>query len=208
MLIRPTPKYKSGQAFIITETLLLVMSARFTSIGEGRTISLLFILKDGPLILKEMKSVIPNAQTLRQRLDQMRRERLVRISVVKDVHKQVRAELTDLGLEVAEMFSDVDRSLLPDKRFEDKSIDMRHFDNVIRMLHDKNYVVQKELRDAIGTFDTVIRVLKAMESDGIVDRVDNREGGREIRYSLTPIGRKIADVYQSIYKKISSNGIL
>ena len=204
MLIRPTPKYKSGQAFIITETLLLVMSAGFTSIGEGRTISLLFILKDGPLILKEMKSVIPNAQTLRQRLDQMRRERLVRISVVKDVHKQVRAELTDLGLEVAEMFSDVDRSLLPNKRLEDKSIDMRHFDNVIRMLHGKNYVVQKELRDAIGTFDTVIRVLKAMESDGIVNRVDNREGGREIRYSLTPAGKKIADVYQSVYKKMTS----
>ncbi len=204
MLIRPTPKYNSGQAFIITETLLLVMSAGFTSIGEGRTISLLFILKDEPLILKDMKTVIPNAQTLRQRLDQMRREGLVRISVIKDVHKQVRAELTDLGLEVAEMFSDVDSSLLPDKRLEDKSIDMRHFDNVIRMLHGKNYVVQKELRDAIGTFDTVIRVLKAMESDDIVNRVDNREGGREIRYSLTPAGKKIADVYQSVYKKMTS----
>ncbi len=180
------------------------MSAGFTSIGEGRTISLLFILKDEPLILKDMKTVIPNAQTLRQRLDQMRREGLVRISVIKDVHKQVRAELTDLGLEVAEMFSDVDRSLLPNKRLEDKSIDMRHFDNVIRMLHGKNYVIQKELRDAIGTFDTVIRVLKAMESDDIVNRVDNREGGREIRYSLTPAGKKIADVYQSVYKKMTS----
>ena len=175
-----------------------------TSIGEGRTIAILLMLKDGPLIMKDLKGVIPNAQTLRNRLELMESDGLINISVVTVNHKQVVASLTDLGREAAMLFSMVDLSVSPDKELSEKSIDMRHFDTVIRMLRGKEYVVQRELRDSIGTFDTVIRVLEKMESEGLVDRVDNRKGGREIRYSLTPMGVRIADVYENLYQKIES----
>ena len=42
-----------------------------------------------------------------------------------------------------------------------------------------------------------------MEKDGLVIKVDNRQGGWEIRYSLTPLGRQIADVFQTVHSKIS-----
>ena len=173
-----------------------------TSVGEGRTIALLLMLRDGPLIMKDLKAVIPNAQTLRNRLEMMESDGLINISVVTVNHKQVVASLTDLGREAVMLFSMVDLSVSPGKELSEKSIDMKHFDTVVRMLRGKEYVVQRELRDSIGTFDTVIRVLERMESEGIVNKVDNRKGGREIRYSLTSAGRSIADVYQNIYNKI------
>ena len=38
------------------------------------------------------------------------------------------------------------------------------------------------------------KVLSSMEEDGLIDRTDNRIGGREIGYSLTPLGIIISEV--------------
>ena len=174
----------------------------FTSIGEGRTVSLILALKDGPLIMKDLKHILTNSQTLRGRLDRMEGDGLIRVSISLDGHKFVVAELTELGKDVAMLFTMTNLLVSPGKEVGEKSIDMKHFDTVIRLLRGKEYMVQREIVKNIKTFDTVIRVLDAMESDGLVVKEEAHEGVRQIRYSLTPLGEQIADVFESVHQKM------
>ena len=174
----------------------------FTSIGEGRTVSLILALKDGPLIMKDLKHILTNSQTLRGRLDRMEGDGLIRVSISLDGHKFVVAELTELGKDVAMLFTMTNLLVSPGKEVGEKSIDMKHFDTVVRLLRGKEYMVQREIVKNIKTFDTVIRVLDAMESDGLVIKEESHEGVRQIRYSLTPLGEQIADVFESVHQKM------
>lgn len=174
----------------------------FTSIGEGRTVSLILALKDGPLIMKDLKHILTNSQTLRGRLDRMEGDGLIRVSISLDGHKFVVAELTELGKDVAMLFTMTNLLVSPGKEVGEKSIDMKHFDTVVRLLRGKEYMVQREIVKNIKTFDTVIRVLDAMESDGLVIKEEAHEGVRQIRYSLTPLGEQIADVFESVHQKM------
>ena len=174
----------------------------FTSIGEGRTVSLILALKDGPLIMKDLKHILTNSQTLRGRLDRMEGDGLIRVSISLDGHKYVVAELTELGKDVAMLFTMTNLLVSPGKDIRGKSIDMKHFDTVVRLLRGKEYMVQMDIVKNIKTFDTVIRVLDAMESDGLLIKEEIHEGCRQIRYSLTPLGEQIADVFESVHQKM------
>jgi len=177
-------------------------AGRSTSIGEGRTIALLMMLREGPLIAKDLKAVIPNYQTLKARLERMESDGLVRLSVIQKGHKQVSVELTDLGRDAALVLSMAGAVVSRDRPVPETSLDMRHFDTVVRMLRGKPYVVQGDIRREIGTYDTVVRVLDRMVGESLVVREDSRDGWREIRYSLTPLGRQVSDAFQSVYEKI------
>ena len=163
---------------------------------------MILALKDGPLIMKDLKHILTNSQTLRGRLDRMEGDGLIRVSISLDGHKFVVAELTELGKDVAMLFTMTNLLVSPGKEVGEKSIDMKHFDTVVRLLRGKEYMVQREIVKNIKTFDTVIRVLNAMESDGIVIKEEAHEGVRQIRYSLTPLGEQIADVFESVHQKM------
>ena len=181
----------------------------FTSIGEGRTIALLLALKDAPapLILKDLLPIMNHTQTLRSRIDRMQSEGLVNVDVILEAHKKVAVSLTDLGKEAALLFSMANLSVSPGKELKEKSLDLKHADPILRMLCGKEYVVQKDIIGMLHSYDTVIKVLSVMEKDGLVIREDNRQGGWEIRYSLTPLGRQIADVFQTVHSKISRRAV-
>ncbi len=176
----------------------------FTSIGEGRTIALLLALKDAPapLILKDLLPIVNHTQTLRSRIDRMESEGLVDVELLLESHKKVAVSLTDTGREIALLFAMANLSVSPGKELREKSLDLKHADPILRMLCGKEYVVQKDIVGMLHSYDVVIKVLSRMGEDGLVIRTDNREGGWEIRYSLTPLGRQIADVYQNIHSKI------
>lgn len=178
----------------------------FTSIGEGRTIALLLALKDapGPLIIKDLLPILKHTQTLRTRIDRMRSEGLTEVKVLTEPHKRVEIALTDKGKEIALLFSMANLSVSPGKKLKDKSLDMKHADPILRILWGKEYTVQKEFVDVLHSYDVIVKVLSVMESDGLITAEDNREGGREFRYRLTPLGRQIADVYQTVHGKIGS----
>ncbi len=163
---------------------------------------MILALKDGPLIMKDLKHILTNSQTLRGRLDRMEGDGLIRVSISLDGHKFVVAELTELGKDVAMLFTMTNLLVSPGKEVGEKSIDMKHFDTVVRLLRGKEYMVQREIVKNIKTFDTVIRVLDAMESDGLVVKEEAHEGVRQIRYSLTPLGEQIADVFESVHQKM------
>lgn len=173
-----------------------------TSIGNGRTIALMLKLRDGPCIMKDLKEIVLNFQSLKIRLNEMEKDGLVNVTTSLDGHKYVVVELTDLGKEIAMLFSITNMAVSPNKNISEKSIDMKHFDTVVRLLRGKEYMVQREIVKNIKTFDTVIRVLDAMESDGLVIKEEVHEGVRQIRYSLTPLGEQIADVFESVHQKM------
>ena len=178
----------------------------FTSISEGRTIAILLALKDSdkPLIMKDLLPFINHTQTLRSRLDDMEEEGLVNLLIVREGHKHVDVWLTDMGKDVALLFSMADMLVSPECDIAGKSLDLKHADTILRMMNDKDFVVQKEILEVIHSHEAVTKVLSSMEEDGLIIRTDNRIGGREIRYSLTPLGETIAQVYERVYQRIRS----
>ena len=158
----------------------------------------------GPLIIKDLLPVINHTQSLRSRIDRMESEGLVEVKLVLESHKKIEISLTETGKEAALLFSMANLSVSPGKSIREKSLDLKHADPILRVLRGKEYAVQKEFVEVLHSYDVVVKVLKAMEDDGLVIKEDNRKGGREIRYSLTPLGRQIADVYQTVHGKIST----
>ena len=178
----------------------------FTTISEGRTIAILLALRDSdkPIIMKDLLPIINHTQTLRTRLDDMEEEGLVNLLVVREGHKHVDVWLTDMGRDIALMFSLADMLVSPECDITGKSLDLKHADAILRMMNGKDFVVQKEILEVIHSHEAVTKVLSSMEEDGLIIRTDNRIGGREIRYSLTPLGEIISEVYQSVYGRIRS----
>ncbi len=54
-------------------------------------------------------------------------------------------------------------------------------------------------------YDTVTRALERMGAEELVERVDNREGRRENRYSLTRRGTRVADAFLQVHRLIVKN---
>lgn len=178
----------------------------YTIMGESRILSILLALKDakGPIILKDLQSVVGNIQSLRSRLDRMEEDGLVDMVVVLIGHKHVTVDLTDVGRDVSSLLSAVNVLVSPDKDVSCKSLDMRYADPILRMLRRREYLVQKEILDEMDSYRSIKRVLQALEDDGLVARVIKEEWPSEIRFSLTSFGRQIADIYQCVYEKIDS----
>ncbi len=173
----------------------------FTSLSDSDTVRLILELHArGELILKDLRKIIVTPQTLRMRVDLMEEEGIVAVRIVFESHKLVKIALTDMGKDIGLLLSMVD-SLIPGD-IADKSINMRYADPILRLLRKKEYTVQKEIGEVMPYYNSYVKVLAKMEEDGLVSIVKTTEGRREIRYSLTPKGERIADVFEAIYQKI------
>jgi DNA-binding HxlR family transcriptional regulator len=74
---------------------------------------------------------------------------------------------------------------------------------ILRLLRGKEYVVQKDIKAVMPYYDSITKVLAKMAEEGLVIRTESDESYREIRYSLTPTGRQVADAFETIHKKIN-----
>ena len=174
----------------------------FTIMSDRHTAALVLYLyeADAPLMMKSLQQITNHTQTLRQRLDSMEEQGIVSIDVVYSPHKIVNVSLTETGKEIALLLS-MANTIIPGE-ISDKSINMRYADPVLRMMKGKEYVVQKDIMSVMPYYASIIKVLERMEGEGLVARTESEESYREIRYSLTPVGRQISDVCQNIYSKI------
>lgn len=174
----------------------------FTSMSDRNTAALILALyeADRPLIMKDLQDITNHTQTLRQRIDSMEKDGIVDVEIVSTVHKQVRIGLTEKGEEIALLVS-MANTIIPGD-ISDKSINMRYADPILRLLRGKEYVVQKDIKDVVRSYDSTTKVLAKMEKEGLVTRTISSESYREIRYSLTPMGKQVADAMDSIYRKI------
>ena len=178
----------------------------FTSIGEGHTIGILLALNESgtPLILKDLMPIVNHTQTLRKRLESMRDDGLIEMTDSRDGHKRILVSLTPLGKEAAFLFSMVDLLVSPGSELSGKSIDRKHAETVFLILDGKDYVVQKEILTHIRNHEYVTRLLNLMLDEGLVLITDSVEGRHEKRYSLTPLGKRVSEVYRCINERILS----
>lgn len=158
---------------------------------------------DGPVVMKDLQIITNHTQTLRQRLDRMADDGIVDLNVVYEPHKTVRVSLSETGKEVALLVSMMN-SIIPGDDVRNKSINMRYADPIMRMLRGKEYVVQKDIMAAMPYYDSITKALGKMSEEGLVVRSESEEGYREIRYSLTPKGRQVADAFETIFRKIAA----
>ena len=175
----------------------------FTIMSDRHTAALVLALYDAdkPVVMKDLQNITNHTQTLRQRLDRMEEDGIVDIEIVYDPHKFVKVSLNDTGKEVALLVSMMN-SIIPGDDVEEKSINMRYADPIMRMLRGKDYVVQKDIKAVMPYYSSITKVLGKMAEEGLVIKTESEEGYREIRYSLTSTGKQVADAFESIFKKI------
>ena len=178
----------------------------FTVLSDRHTAALILELyeADKPVIMKDLQKTTNHTQTLRQRLDSMEAEGIVVLDTVYSPHKYVNVSLTDVGKEIALLVS-MANTIIPGD-ISEKSINMRYADPILRLLRGKEYVVQKDIKAVMPYYDSITKVLTKMAEEGLVIRTESDESYREIRYSLTPMGRQVADAFETIHKKIASKG--
>ncbi len=178
----------------------------FTVLSDRHTAALILELyeADKPVIMKDLQGATNHTQTLRQRLDSMEAEGIVVLDTVYSPHKYVNVSLTDVGKEIALLVS-MANTIIPGD-ISEKSINMRYADPILRLLRGKEYVVQKDIKAVMPYYDSITKVLAKMAEEGLVIRTKSDESYREIRYSLTPTGRQVADAFETIHKKIASKG--
>lgn len=180
----------------------------FYTCMEGRdTLPILLALKtaDEPLILKDLSGTVPNNTTLRSTLDDMEEDGLVDLIVVINGGRRcITVNPTDAGRDAALLLSVANNLVSPSKKVRDKCLGRKHFDTIVRVLHGKEYVIQKDITEYVKSYDSAKRVLDAMEEDGLLVRVVDTTHRKEIRYSLTDLGEQIAGIYQAVWEKIDS----
>lgn len=179
----------------------------FTSISEKHTLGLLLYLKkcDDAAILKDLQHITNHTQSLRMRLDEMKEDGLVIINIITRGHRTVSITLTDLGKEIALMISMMDSLVSPEKYVKYKSIGMKYADPILRILRGRTFVMQADILKKIPTYRYVVRVLDALEKEGLVTSELSREKNKNIRYSLTSKGKQVADTFQLIHEKIKNH---
>ena len=176
----------------------------FTSVSEKHSLLILTGLRemDRPVMITEITDLVHN-QTLRMMVDDMEEDGLVDIEVVISDRKRVMVSLTDLGRDVALMLSMVNVAVAPGKDIVEKSVDMKYADPILRILRARGPVIASNITKLIPSNITVSKLLTVMEEDGLVKKETPPGKVRPLRFILTPLGVQIADIYQSIYEKIT-----
>ena len=136
-----------------------------------------------------------NTQGLRKRLDEMEKGGIVRIIVNRDYHLTVNVSLTELGKEISSILLKMNKIIDNGKSIKEKSIDMKYTDPICRILLENGTMVQKDIIDNVGSFRVVVKVLELMVDEGLLVRDCV---GREVHYTLTSDGEKIAKGYRKI----------
>ncbi len=172
----------------------------FTVMSEARTVSCILALKGKDNAkMKDLQHITNHSQTLKARLDEMEAEGIICIKTAYRP-KTYLISLTDKGNDIALLLSIAD-TFIPGELCN-KSIDMKYADPLLRMLRGRDYVVQKEILTVIPVYASIKKVLSKMEEECLVTIEENTDSHREVRYSLTPVGKKIADVFEAIHTKI------
>lgn len=151
----------------------------YTSIGEGHTIAMLLFLRDGPCQFTQLIQFVNNSRTLRNRLERMDLEGLITMTLCSDGHKHFDIALTDIGKDAATKFSIADK-LVPGQCLQQKSLDMRHADAILRTMYGRAEVQQKDIMAATRSYDPAVKVLDKMVSEGLVTCTDDRDGHQKL----------------------------
>ena len=158
---------------------------RYTSLSDERTLELLAYIRScgGECSTVELRKVVPNYPTLKERLDWMAEDGLIDSSRVYAPVKKTTVSVTDLGRKVISALS-----------FGYGSISMRYADPVMRCLSrgGKVHSNQRALE----------KLLSALESDGLITRGVETESYRAKFALATEEGVKVGKGFAKAYRII------
>ena len=147
----------------------------YTSIGEGHTIAMMLYLKSGAARFTDLIQFVNNTSSLRNRLERMDLEGLIHMELRSDGHKHFKISLTEKGDEVSRMLSIANRLVKPELSIEEKSLDMKNADPILRTMYVKGEVHQKDIMAATRSYDPARKVLEMMVTEGLVICSEDRE---------------------------------
>ena len=155
---------------------------RYTSLSDERTLELLAYIRScgGECSTVELRKVVPNYPTLKERLDWMAEDGLIDSSRVYAPVKKTTVSVTDLGRKVISALS-----------FGYGSISMRYADPVMRCLSRGGKVHYADLLKNVSNQRALEKLLSALESDGLITRGVETESYRAKFALATEEGVKV-----------------
>ncbi len=167
---------------------------QYTSLSDERTLSLLSYIQlhGGSCTTTDLRTVVPNYPTLRERLDWMSQDGLIEIERIYAPVKRTNVTLTEIGKKV--------NSVLP-KGYD--SISMRYADPVMRCLSRGEKVHYAELLKVVSNQRTLEKLLPALEDEGLLVRgVEETSYHRKFAVA-TEDGKKVGKGFQKAYRMIT-----
>ena len=168
---------------------------RYTSLSDERTLELLAYIRScgGECSTVELRKVVPNYPTLKERLDWMAEDGLIDSSRVYAPVKKTTVFVTDLGRKVISALS-----------FGYGSISMRYADPVLRCLSKGGKVHYADLLKNVSNQRALEKLLSALEADGLITRGVENESYRA-KFALATeegvrVGKGFAKAYRIIRK--------
>lgn len=167
---------------------------RYTSLSDERTLSLLVYLQNhgGSCSTIDLRNVISNYPTLRERLEWMTKDGLVTIDRVYAPVKKTTVTLTETGRKI--------NSILPSGY---ESISMRYADPVMRCLSRGEKVHYAELLKFVSNQRTLEKLLPELEKEGLLVRGVEETSYRRKFAIATEDGMKVGKGFQKAYRLIT-----
>lgn len=180
-----------------------------TSLSQQGSLVLMLAIcsSEEPLSFMDLRAYMAPTRGLRNFLDAAEDDKLIDIEVLTRPVRKFRITPSALGREIGTMLSLIDSLVAPGKRTEDKSINMRHAETVLRALLAREPLKQCEMLDIVTNYGQATSLLDALIEDGLVMSDNPKEGtvGRPpIVYRLTPLGRTVANAYKTIFERIDA----
>lgn len=172
----------------------------YTSLTDERTLSLLGFIREqgGSCSTIELRKVIPNYPTLRERLDWMTADGLITITRVYAPKKNFTASITETGKKVISALS-----------FDYDSISMRYADPVLRLLSKGDKVCYKDLLKCVSNQRTLEKLLPELEREGLLVRGVEETSYRSKFAVATENGVKVGKGFEKAHRIIlDSRGLV
>lgn len=171
----------------------------FTTISEKGAVPLILALgrSDRPLMKSELPCLGDFA--LERVLGMGVRDGLLTIEIVPRPRRTYLIGLTGTGMEVESLLSEIDDTVSPGVGSCRKSVAMRYADPVLRRMHADGWLIQSDLLKIVDSYRSLIRVMKALEDDGLTV---SEEDGRNVRYGLTALGVFASERLMKVYRLI------
>lgn len=166
---------------------------RYTSLSDERTLSLLAFIREhgGSCSTIELREIIPNYPTLRERLSWMQDDGLITIIRAYSPKKNVTAAITDLGKKIVTTLS-----------FDYSSISMRYADPVLRLLSKGGKVCYKDILKCVSNQRTLEKLLPELEKEGLLVRGVEETSYRSKFAVATENGVKVGKGFEKAHQMI------
>ena len=166
---------------------------RYTSLSDERTLTLLCFIRDrgGSCTTMDLREIVPNYPTLRERLDWMSEDGLIAINRIYAPVKKTEVSITETGKKVVSAL-----------KFGYSSISMRYADPVLRRLSKGDKVRYTDLLKCVSNQRTLEKLLPELEKEGLLVRGAEETSYRSKFAVATEDGVRVGRGFQKAYRLI------